>query len=375
MAPQAKLEESIPATLPDNFDAWDSGEPPATLPDDFDSFDDTFDADNEEPAASAAAVLPSANKGLDTAGGRAATATLTVMPAPDRAQETKSTRQPVPAQAKPETVVSSYKQNAAKAEPEAKEQGKRKKPTMMLVIGPVVLVVLILAVVIPMMLRKAPAKAAEVSVRQPLVSYTPNAPPSSTPTETQSKPTPAMPLQTTAATPATTAPTEQTPTVQPDMMNSQLNAPSRISSDIKSPPRDAAPPPASFTQGGLEGLGGSSGAGVGTVFGGQSGPKVKIATPKFVAISSGVAQGMLVQRTTPVYPPIAKTARVAGTVVLQATISKNGTVEGLRVVSGPEMLRQSAVDAVRNWRYKPYKLNNDPVEVETTVSVVFSLGG
>jgi protein TonB len=84
---------------------------------------------------------------------------------------------------------------------------------------------------------------------------------------------------------------------------------------------------------------------------------------------------MLIQKTPPIYPPIARAARVSGTVELHATISKNGTIKDLHVVSGPAMLQQAAVDAVRNWRYKPYKLNNEPVEVETTIRLVFALGG
>jgi protein TonB len=84
---------------------------------------------------------------------------------------------------------------------------------------------------------------------------------------------------------------------------------------------------------------------------------------------------MLLQKTVPLYPPIAKAARVSGTVVLQATISKAGTIENLHVISGPAMLQQSAMDAVKSWRYRPYLLNGDPVEVETTVNVVFTLGG
>jgi protein TonB len=84
---------------------------------------------------------------------------------------------------------------------------------------------------------------------------------------------------------------------------------------------------------------------------------------------------MLLVKTQPVYPPIAKAARVSGTVVLQATISKQGTIENLRVLSGPAMLQQAARDAVMTWRYKPYLLNNEPVEVETTVNVIFTLGG
>ena len=74
---------------------------------------------------------------------------------------------------------------------------------------------------------------------------------------------------------------------------------------------------------------------------------MKAEAPKKVNISGGVAQGMLLQKTIPVYPPIAKAARVSGTVVLQATISKTGTIENLRVISGPAMLQQAALDAVQ----------------------------
>jgi protein TonB len=83
--------------------------------------------------------------------------------------------------------------------------------------------------------------------------------------------------------------------------------------------------------------------------------------------------GLLLKKTAPVYPPIAKAARVEGMVVLQATISASGTIENLRVVSGHPMLQQAALDAVRYWRYRPYLLNGQPVEVDTTVNVVFSL--
>ena len=93
-----------------------------------------------------------------------------------------------------------------------------------------------------------------------------------------------------------------------------------------------------------------------------------------VLISRGVAEGMLLAKPSPIYPAIARAARVEGTVILQATISKTGSIEGLRVVSGHPMLRQAAIDAVQNWRYRPYLLNGDPVEVETTINVIFSLG-
>jgi periplasmic protein TonB len=157
------------------------------------------------------------------------------------------------------------------------------------------------------------------------------------------------------------------------MMNNQLTAPTKIPKDIKMVAEKEAPP-SSFGVAGMEGLGGSSGGVMGSVFG-SGGPKVQAAAPKKVNISAGVATGMLIQKTTPIYPPIAKAARVSGTVILQATISKSGTIENLRVVSGPAMLQQSAMDAVRTWRYRPYLLNNEPVEVETTINVIFSLGG
>jgi protein TonB len=104
-------------------------------------------------------------------------------------------------------------------------------------------------------------------------------------------------------------------------------------------------------------------------------PIVKAAAPKKIAVSSGVMAGNILVKTQPQYPAIAKAARIQGTVVLQATISKTGTIEGLTVVSGPPMLQQAALDAVRSWRYKPYLLNGEPVEVGTQINVVFSLGG
>jgi TonB family protein len=91
------------------------------------------------------------------------------------------------------------------------------------------------------------------------------------------------------------------------------------------------------------------------------------------SIPSEIMLGMLLEKTEPVYPPIAIAARVSGTVVLQAAISKTGTIIGLHVISGPPMLRQTAFDAVRTWRYRPYLLKGEPVEVDTTINVIFSL--
>lgn len=90
-------------------------------------------------------------------------------------------------------------------------------------------------------------------------------------------------------------------------------------------------------------------------------------------VSSGVMQGMLIYKVIPTYPAVAQATRTSGTVVLQATISRTGTIENLHVVSGPALLQQTALDAVKRWRYRPYMLNGRPVEVETTVNVNFTL--
>jgi TonB family protein len=95
--------------------------------------------------------------------------------------------------------------------------------------------------------------------------------------------------------------------------------------------------------------------------------------PKRVLVSSGVMAGQKISGDNPVYPQEAKDQRVQGTVVLDATIGKDGTVENLKVVSGPKELQRSSIDAVKTWLYKPYLLNGDPVEVETQISVVYTL--
>jgi periplasmic protein TonB len=90
-------------------------------------------------------------------------------------------------------------------------------------------------------------------------------------------------------------------------------------------------------------------------------------------ISTSVVEGLLLLKTAPPYPTMAMVTRTQGTVVLEATISRAGAIENLRVVSGPPLLRQAAVDAVKTWRYRPYLLDGQPIEVETTVNVTFSL--
>lgn len=92
-----------------------------------------------------------------------------------------------------------------------------------------------------------------------------------------------------------------------------------------------------------------------------------------VRVSSGVAQGLLIRQVKPDYPALARQARIQGTVMLQATIGKDGMVQNLRVISGHPMLTAAAIAAAKQWLYKPYCLNGEPVEVDTQINVIFTL--
>jgi protein TonB len=231
--------------------------------------------------------------------------------------------------------------------------------------------VLLLTLIVVISLHHHGSQAKVATLKQSVApSSSPNALPAA---DAQSA---TKPSATSSATNALAAATQPTPAVrvQTAMMNDQLTAPRQIPQNLKTTDSKDAPSGSGFNTSGMEGLGGSESAAAGSVFGGQSGSKVKVMAPTKVSISAGVAAGLALQKTAPSYPAIAKTARISGTVVLQAVISKAGTIQNLRVVSGPSMLQQSALDAVRSWRYRPYMLNNEPVEVETTVNVVFALG-
>jgi protein TonB len=91
--------------------------------------------------------------------------------------------------------------------------------------------------------------------------------------------------------------------------------------------------------------------------------------------TSTILEGNLIRKVQPVYPPLARTARIQGQVILFAMISKAGTIDNLRTISGPPMLVPAAIGAVSQWRYRPYILNGEPIEVETQITVNFTLGG
>ena len=172
--------------------------------------------------------------------------------------------------------------------------------------------------------------------------------------------------------PPRTAPAPKVQT-RSEILNVGLQALSRIPKPMNTVIESATPPSLQVT--GMQNIG--TPLGIGNIPDGiGTGPAivVKQAPAKPLSISSGVMAGNLLSRTLPQYPATVRAMRIQGVVVLQATISKTGSIENLRVVSGPPMLRQAAIDAVQTWRYKPYLLNGDPVEVETTINVVFNLG-
>jgi TonB family protein len=94
-----------------------------------------------------------------------------------------------------------------------------------------------------------------------------------------------------------------------------------------------------------------------------------------VRVSSGVVAGMMLSKVTPVYPMKARILGVQGSVIMHAIISKTGTIEDLTVIGGPKLLQKAAIDAVQRWTYRPYILNCEPAEVETSITVNFTFGG
>jgi protein TonB len=157
----------------------------------------------------------------------------------------------------------------------------------------------------------------------------------------------------------------------------QVIAPRSVPREILHVDETSAPPPVDV--GGLSVVGGTSnslarntvldsiGRGLNAIV---PPPPVPSAHPPRV---SRMMEGNLIYRVQPQYQPLARQARVQGIVVLRAVISREGKIENVQVVSGHPLLVKSAMDAVRQWRYRPYYLNNEPVDVETQVTVNFTL--
>ena len=153
----------------------------------------------------------------------------------------------------------------------------------------------------------------------------------------------------------------------------QLEAPSKIPNRVATINDAQSQPPGPIEIGQTYGSGIPGGIPLG--FPAPTITVAKPAVPKHpLTVSSGVAAGLLLSPIRPIYPAIAKAARVQGTVVIEATISRLGAIENLQVTEGPPMLRQAAIDAVAAARYRPFLLSGEPVEVQTSIHVIFSLG-
>src|SRR6266478_3754156 len=155
----------------------------------------------------------------------------------------------------------------------------------------------------------------------------------------------------------------------------KLVAPKVIPKEIKIIKEDAEPDVMGATGGVPGGVpGGQMGGVIGGVIGGVGGaPPPPKPTQTRIRQGGAVTAASLVNRVQPVYPPLARQTRISGTVRLHAIISKSGGVQQLEVMSGHPLLVQAALDAVRQWRYRPTTLNGEPVEVDTTIDVIFSL--
>jgi protein TonB len=171
--------------------------------------------------------------------------------------------------------------------------------------------------------------------------------------------------------------------IQTDMLNNgELRTPTKIPVKIQMIKEEEPPPPMPASGGVVGGVpggipGGQLGGVIGSVISSTSSlavvPKFIPVTPQRIRISQGVIKGLCIHRVEPTYPPLARSARVQGDVVLSAVIDSNGQIQNLVLVSGHPMLVPAAITAVKQWRYKPFLLNGQPVEVETTITVIFSL--
>ena len=179
--------------------------------------------------------------------------------------------------------------------------------------------------------------------------------------------------------PPAAAPVKIVKQIQTDIVNGALRTPTKIPQKIQMIKEDEAPPQmaAAGVVGGVPGgiPGGQMGGVIGGIISSTPVAVPKVATPQRVRVSAGVTSGLLVRKVNPNYPPLARQARIQGTVVLHAVISKDGAIENLTLVSGHPMLAPAAIDAVKQWKYKPYLLNGEPVEVDTEVQVNFTLAG
>lgn len=350
MASAEKIVRRRVDTLPADFDEWDNAEAPAVLPDNFSDFDPAADSG---PVATSPVTqkLPE----------------VSALPAVGSSATAKSNR------AKKDHVKD---RSHIVAQPVIDDNDsdqtidKRSKVTLKVAVAVASAALVLLAVLIGrhFMSSNKPATPIPAVARISQASNPTTEAPTANETTNPTKPSAATTETASAMTPASAnAPHAY---VDPGLMKNQLNAPTHISADMKRHPQQEAPPASGFNAAGMESLNGS---GVGNAFGKRNAPVVKAEAPKKISLPTSAAMGMLQHGPAPAYPVLAKMGHIDGSVAMQVTISKNGTVESVRPVSGAAVLQQAAVDAVKTWRFKQFTVDNQPVEVETTLSVVFKL--
>lgn len=334
-------------TLPADFTDWDDSEPPSTLPPDFREFDPSPESEKQEPVVVKPLPAPVAEVIKPTA--KAAS-----HPAPrESASRSKSRLQPV-----------------VESEIEEEQSEEHSKSHKGILIGSVAAVVVVASAATLFVVKhsssKAPADAQTTAPAQTISETqgtTDTEKPSASKSATQDTAAPAQ-----AAAPAETA-AQPSRTVDASGMQRQLSAPARISSDMKKPGQNEAAPAAGFNGSGFE----SMGTGNPGIFSGRSGPQVKAEIPSRVNVSASQAMGLVSHKVDPEYPAIAKNFRAGGTVKVQILVGKDGSVQQIGAVDGPRLLQQAAADAVKHWRFRPYTVNNQPVEMTTSVSIAFKL--
>lgn len=355
MASSEAMKRKRVETLPADFNDWDEREPPSTLPPDFREFDPSPEGEEQGPVLVRPVTTPVPQAGVSKL--------------VTREMETAGSR---------EIANLSIPKSRPELEPKVdeedlEEQGKSRKG---IIIGAIGAVVILASATTLFVLKRSPEKVPTAKhltlsstpmAAQPQASVSGEKPAAGKPVASDT-PTAVQPDASTE----TTSPTPQAPAVDTAGMQSQLDAPSRISGDLKKPGHPEAPPQGSINIAGADALGGGN-TGFDHLFSGKSNPQVRIDIPTKVNVSTTQAMGMLMHKVEPMYPTIARSARVSGTVRMQILVGKDGGVRSVRVVDGPRLLQSAAVDAVKSWRFRPYTISNQTVEMDTMVSIAFKL--
>jgi TonB family protein len=417
MAPPAQIREVLPETLPEDFVQWDEASTPAQAAQSPDA--EPGPGVVSKPATEAAEV----HRAADPSGNLPHAAALSVSVPDTRgrsafwpkkpslnavSRSSRDTALPLHAAAPAldELRSAAPRPNRAAAatmagfpgillvplRANAVEITKVARQKWMMIAGAGAAVLVVLAAGTMLLLNSGRAPSAEPSAVPVSQTGTRKQPDQATPSHADSTLTvPASATATPSPAPAQISPeaarrpAQKNAGLSREMMDHQLHTPPQL--HVKA----SLPEPASLQAGGFDASdihGLDNNNAIGAAFASRKEPRVQIASQQVnsskrnvdqvashqgITVPPGVALSLLVQHTRPVYPVIAKSAGISGTVVLAAAISTAGTVENLRVVSGPEVLRKSAVDAVRTWRFKPYMLNNQPTAIETTINLHFSI--